>query len=203
MFKKGSLSLSINAIVVLILAVTMLGLGLLFMQNMMGGAMGQLGDVADTVRDQMIEQIRSSGERLSFSANDFFIQRSGTQEFYYGILNQEQDQETFHLYFGCDTMMGETDPNLEKINEFVTFDYFPMTTPLDRNAVDVQKVIVRVSPQATTTTYRCAVFVGTGASVVAGVDRTPGDAEENFEDLTDKDNTADIYARRYFFVSVS
>ena len=203
MFKKGSLSLSINAIVVLILAVTMLGLGLLFMQNMMGGAMGQLGDVADTVRDQMIEQIRSSGERLSFSANDFFLDRSGSTEFYYGILNQEQEQETFHLYFGCDTMMGETNPDMAQINQFVSFDYFPMTTPLDRNAVDVQKVIVRVSPQARTTTYRCAVFVGTEDSVVAGVQREASSAGNNFETLTDNLNTAQIYARRYFFVSVS
>ena len=36
MSKKGSLNLSINAIVVLILAITMLGLGLGFMKTMFG-----------------------------------------------------------------------------------------------------------------------------------------------------------------------
>ncbi len=43
--RRGSLNLSVNAIVVLILAITMLGLGLTFVRNMFGSATGKLGDV--------------------------------------------------------------------------------------------------------------------------------------------------------------
>ena len=48
MKKKGSLTLSINAIVVLILAITMLGLGLSFMRNIFGGATEEFTGEAPT-----------------------------------------------------------------------------------------------------------------------------------------------------------
>ena len=203
MFKKGSLSLSINAIVVLILAVTMLGLGLLFMQNMMGGAMGQLSDVSDSVKDQMIERIRSSNEKLAFDSNDFAVRRSGNQEYYYGILNQLDSQKSFDIYFACDNAMGEN-LDIAQINRFVRFEYIPMTIPLPRNEIDVQKVIIRVDPQAVPTTYRCAIFVGdsTGSPPSPTITtRTPESAQENLDTLTAEG--VNIYAQRYFFVTVS
>ena len=56
MKKKASLNLSINAIVVLILAITMLGLGLTFMRNIFGGAAKEFTKVSGEVEKQMIEQ---------------------------------------------------------------------------------------------------------------------------------------------------
>ncbi len=202
MFKKGSLSLSINAIVVLILAVTMLGLGLLFMNNMMGSSMDQLSSVADSIKDQMIERIRSGNEKLVFDSNDFEVKRSGQEEYYYGVLNQLQQQESFHIYFGCDDAMSDEEMEKSTINEYVDFDYIPRTIPLGKNEIDVQKVLIRVSPQAKATTYRCAIFIGDDESPVSEVSRSPENAGDNFESLTAEDAQGTIYAERYFFVSV-
>jgi len=45
--KKGSLGMSINAIVMLVMAMALLGLGLTFIRGMMGGATGKLGGAID------------------------------------------------------------------------------------------------------------------------------------------------------------
>jgi hypothetical protein len=175
MLKKGSLNLSINAIVVLILAVTMLGLGLMFMQNMMGQSMGQLSDVADSIKDQMIEKIRSSNEKLAFDTNDFEIKRSQEKEYYYGVLNQLDEQKSFNIEFACDQAMDTTADVTS-----VKFDYITSTIPLEQNAVDVQKVIFKIDPQAKPTTYRCYVDI---TEEGAGTDDSS-------------------YAQKYFFVTV-
>ena len=47
--KKADLSLSINAIVVLILAITMLGLGLLFIRNQFGGGSSKLATMTEQI----------------------------------------------------------------------------------------------------------------------------------------------------------
>lgn len=46
--KKGDLSLSVNAIVILVLAITMLGLGLSFIRTMFGKTTGKLGSVIES-----------------------------------------------------------------------------------------------------------------------------------------------------------
>lgn len=45
--KKASLNMSINAIVMLVMAMALLGLGLTFIRGMMGGATGKLGGAID------------------------------------------------------------------------------------------------------------------------------------------------------------
>lgn len=48
MNKKGDLSLSVNTIVIIILAITLLGLGLTFIQTLVGGATDKIGSFIDT-----------------------------------------------------------------------------------------------------------------------------------------------------------
>jgi len=49
MNKKGDLSLSVNTIVIIVLAITLLGLGLTFIQTLVGGAADKLGGFIDDV----------------------------------------------------------------------------------------------------------------------------------------------------------
>ena len=168
MFKRGSLNLSINAIVVLILAVTMLGLGLMFMQNMMGGAMDELDSVSGAIEDQMIERIRSSNRRLEFSTHTFRVDRAGSETYYYGILNQLDVDTEFNIEFHCQSAMGDSDPAND-----ITFDFIPSTVYLSQNEIDVQTVIINADPQAENTNYRCGIFIDA--------------AEDSSEELGDSD----------------
>ena len=57
--KKGDLNLSINAIVVLILAVTLLSLGLTFINKTFGGATGELQRSLSTISEDRKETQKS------------------------------------------------------------------------------------------------------------------------------------------------
>ena len=65
--KKASLQLSINAIVVLILAITMLGLGLGFMRNLFSSGEKQFERASDAVEKEVLEQIKESGKNIEFN----------------------------------------------------------------------------------------------------------------------------------------
>ena len=62
--KKASLNLSVNAIVVLILAITMLGLGLGFMKNTFGGVTEQFEQVSGDLERQLIQELESLREQV-------------------------------------------------------------------------------------------------------------------------------------------
>jgi len=65
--KKGSLSLSINAIVVLIMAITMLGLGLAFMRNTFKSAASSMEGATAEIEKQTIDSLKSSGKKVGVS----------------------------------------------------------------------------------------------------------------------------------------
>ena len=71
--KKGSLSLSINAIVVLILAITMLGLGLAFIRGLFGGAVGKLQEIYAGLSEEDKKTLEASQEEISFLQSDIKV----------------------------------------------------------------------------------------------------------------------------------
>ncbi|MBD3203867.1 hypothetical protein GF327_06210 [Candidatus Woesearchaeota archaeon] len=86
--KKASLNLSINAIVVLILAITMLGLGLGFMRNMFTNVQENFEDVSDQVQKDMIKRLKDSGERVVLSKYEVKMKQS-TEEVIHIAINEE------------------------------------------------------------------------------------------------------------------
>lgn len=73
--KRGALDLSINAIVVLILAITMLGLGLAFIRGLFGGAVQKLTDIYGSLNEEDKKTLMTSQEQVTFLQSD--IQVSG------------------------------------------------------------------------------------------------------------------------------
>ncbi len=156
--KRGGLEISINAIVILILAVTVLGLGLTFIRNMMGGAMDQLGSVSEDIKNDMIDRLRESNERLAFRENDISVKKNEKKEIYFGLRNEE-DPKFFDIDMICDSSMSE-DLTEADIENYVSFDYFRETKEeLEKDEIIVLKAVVKVSPNAVTTTYMCSVKI--------------------------------------------
>jgi len=85
--KKASLDLSINAIVILILAITMLGLGLGFIKNTFSKTTEQFEEVGSDFKNQLIDAIKESNERLVFNKYDIEVKKGASKEFYIGINN--------------------------------------------------------------------------------------------------------------------
>ena len=88
MQKKASLNLSINAIVILILAITMLALGLGFMRNMFGSVSKQFGDISDEVQKDMIQRLQESGKKVVLNKYEIEMKKSSEEVVYLAIDEQ-------------------------------------------------------------------------------------------------------------------
>ncbi len=64
--KKGSLNISIEAIVIIVIAMTILGLGLVFVRKQFTDFGATTSEVQEQVREQTTSILRSTGEKVSF-----------------------------------------------------------------------------------------------------------------------------------------
>ena len=85
--KKGSLSLAINAIVVLILAITMLGLGLTFMKKTFGGVTEQFETVSEEMEREMTERMKEATSRVMLNVYEVDMKRSDQKSVFLAIKN--------------------------------------------------------------------------------------------------------------------
>lgn len=104
--KRADLHLSINAIVVLILAITMLGLGLGFMRNIFGGATEEFKRVSGTVEKQLIDQMKETTKIVDINRPKVNIKIGSKDQVFLGFKNNiEQSQEFFIKEAQC-TRLG-------------------------------------------------------------------------------------------------
>lgn len=159
--KKGALQLSINAIVVLILAITMLGLGLGFMRSMFGQTTAQFEDVAESMKGQVIDEIKSSNEKVILNKYEISIKKSEEKEVYYGIKETSGNERCFAVNISCETGMAAdssgSDIDISTFNEY----------DVKGGQVAVLKAVIKANTEAAFTTYPCELRVcaNTGTNV--------------------------------------
>ncbi len=85
--RKASLELSINAIVVLILAITMLGLGLGFMRSTFGSTTSEFKKVSKEVEKQLIDRLKQAEEQVSLSVFSVEMEKNTKETILMGIRN--------------------------------------------------------------------------------------------------------------------
>jgi hypothetical protein len=95
--KKASLDLSINAIVILILAITMLGLGLAFMRNIFGSATKEFEEVSGTVKKQMIDQMKESTKIVDLSRPKVELKPGESTQVFIGFKNDGSKTKNFTI----------------------------------------------------------------------------------------------------------
>ena len=139
--KKGSLNLSINAIVILILAITMLGLGLAFMRNIFGSATKEFEEVGGTVKKQMIDQMKQTTKIVDISSPKLKMKPGEKKQVFLGFKNEGTGVLDFQIRQIDATRLGSSDTN--------TFD------------IDVSTDLVSL---AASTTGLCGVKLATGES---------------------------------------
>lgn len=158
--KKAGMQISINAIVILILAITVLGIGLGFIRGMFSQTIGQLGEVSKDIENDMINRIRDSDERLVLREENIEIKKSGEKTIYFGIRNEEEDETTFDIDFKCDSAME--DMSTTEIEEYITFNVFKGTKQLEKDEIMVLPAVIKISPNAVATTYMCSALINEG-----------------------------------------
>ncbi|MBW2995220.1 hypothetical protein KY312_02620 [Candidatus Woesearchaeota archaeon] len=174
MLRKGSLQLSINAIVVLILAITMLGLGLAFMRSTFGGVTAQFGEISAEVQKDMLDRLQQSPEDLVLNRYEVEIRQGESKEVYLAIRNELGNPATFLIdqkeessktcgageatTHCCISMGGSTCGDL-------SLSTFPKVTLTDGES-KVLKLIISAGPQAGKDTYMMPIRVEAPESAV-------------------------------------
>lgn len=103
-FKRGSLSLSINAIVMLVLAIMMLGLGIAFMKGMLGKGSSKVAgaiDAADLEMPATADKPLSVQREISMKASD-----GESFNLKIGIYNTKSSPITYKLDISCKNQAG-------------------------------------------------------------------------------------------------
>ncbi len=102
--KKAALELSITAIVVLIIAITVLGLGIGFIKKQFGAGTELVGKELSNIKEQLKEQVRTGGELLVFPAPDQ-VSVGKPENVFVGVrntaANQEGDRVCFRVEVRC------------------------------------------------------------------------------------------------------
>ena len=168
--KKAGLQVSINAIVILIFAITILSLGIVFIKNMFSKVSGQFEDVTQQTRDALIEKLRSSSERLALNVEDITLKPGEEKNIYFALKNELDDKHTFSIFgsgnidntgewSGDDSVVKCYDSTSESADltkiEFLT----AKKRTLEPGDIKVLKLIIKVKPDTTVASYSCAMII--------------------------------------------
>ena len=183
--KKADLSLSINAIVVLILAITMLGLGLAFLRGTFKKTTEQFAEVSGTVKEQITEEIKSKGEKLFIrGAPEIDVRKGETKEVFYGIKNVNPVSSTFNIKAECTAAITPANCVTSPCTNVVLATLG--SSRVGSGEFSVLPLEVKVDSNAAPDTYQCCMILDTA---------TPAGCKA--EPLTTQ------YSRSDFYIKVS
>jgi len=111
--KRGGLDLSIQTIVIVVLAMTLLGLGLGFIRNQFKIITETSGSVQDQIKQQILDDLRVGNKKLSFPTGNVLLSSGDSKDLAVGVQNLEDQPITFEL------KMYWKDPQGVTGNEFV------------------------------------------------------------------------------------
>lgn len=95
--KKGSLEISIQAIVIVVLAMTLLGLGLAFIKIQIGKMGETAGQVQDQIKQQILEDLRTGDKKLSFPSSRITVASGDKVDLAIGIKNTNDYPARFRV----------------------------------------------------------------------------------------------------------
>ena len=97
--KRASLEISIQAIVIVVLAMTLLGLGLGFIRGMFKNISSTTEDVTDVVRQRVLDDLISGDKKISFPKTDVNIDKGGSQILTVGLRNKKDTTLHYKIRF--------------------------------------------------------------------------------------------------------
>ncbi len=97
--KKGSLNLSIEAIVIVVIAFTVLGLGLGFVKNQIGDIGKTSSAIQEQISQQILDDLRTGNKKLSFPATKLTLGTGEESVQAIGIKNTEDNIVVIQIGF--------------------------------------------------------------------------------------------------------
>jgi hypothetical protein len=168
--KKASLELSIQAIVIVVIAFTVLGLGLGFVKSQIGGLQKTATEVQAKIKEQILEDMRVSGKKVSVTSQ-ILLERGNQVIENVGIVNTGLSEKTFGIkisFIKKQNPDGTSDESPEAGSEIIFFyselidkklaptagDVLPLTISAKSNAAG--NYLYKVDVLAESTPGACA-----------------------------------------------
>ena len=157
--KKSSLELSIRTIVIVVLAMTLLGLGLGFIRSMFINLGETSFAVQDQIKQQILEDLRTGDKKLSFPTSEIKIGKQDSKILAIGIKNTGESANTFYVLI--DVVSGVGSPgsvaSSAPVSGLGTFVWDEGAQPLGVNEANVYPV--KFTSESTTGTSIIKVSV--------------------------------------------
>lgn len=97
--KRASLEISIQAIVIVVLAMTILGLGLGFVRGLFKNITSTTEDVTEQVRQKVLDDLITGDKKLSFPKTEVTLDKGGSTVLSIGIRNKKDSEISYKLKF--------------------------------------------------------------------------------------------------------
>ena len=122
--KKGSLDISIQAIVIVVIAFVVLGLGLGFVKSTFKDITGTTKEVQAKIKEQILEDMRASGQKVSVTSQ-ITLERGSQVIENVGIVNTGLSEKVFgiEIIFGKKQNPDGSTADPEASKEDITFFY--------------------------------------------------------------------------------
>lgn len=160
--KKGALELSMNAIVIIVLAFAMLGLGLVFTRTLLTQATAGASSVTDTAREQILDSLRESDKKMSVQ-KDIKVSKGDSSLIGIGLKNLGETPSEYTISVKGDATGAFTETS------FGSFTWNPAKT-LSPGEADVITIRFASINSATTGTKLFTVSVSDANGVYATQD---------------------------------
>ncbi|MEM4396054.1 MAG: hypothetical protein QXR30_00080 [Candidatus Woesearchaeota archaeon] len=180
MLKKGDLNMSISTIVILILAMTLLGFGLMFIRNTFSSASDQFSNVNSDVQKVLRDRLTQGNERLVLSIDTFELKKGEKKSTEFAIRNDLGQEARFNFSGGSLDSAGKfsgtggiiscysSDSDSNNPSSKISFTY-PSQIVLGGGEVKVFKWSVSVKSNAVSgATYYCAFVVYDNITTTSG-----------------------------------
>lgn len=97
--KRGSLEISIQAIVIVVLAMTLLGLGLGFIRGMFKNITSTTEDVTEQVRQKILDDLITGDKKVTFPKTTITIDKGGSDVLTVGVRNKNDKPLHYKMRF--------------------------------------------------------------------------------------------------------
>ncbi|MBI2655475.1 hypothetical protein HYX06_03570 [Candidatus Woesearchaeota archaeon] len=146
--KKASLEISIQAIVIVVLAMTLLGLGLSFIRKQFGGLSSIQEEISEQVKQKILDDLIENDKKLSFSRTELEIDKGKSEVLTIGIRNKKDDELNYKMQF-----TGISDPDGNPPNDIDSWFQYAKNTvyklpPADSSVRNVRLTIPSSIPKS-------------------------------------------------------
>ena len=183
MQRKGSLNLSIQAIVIVVIAFVVLGLGLGFVRNTFKDISGTSSSVQEQIRQQILEDLRTGNKKLSFPATTLNIEKGNSQDIAIGVKNVNNAELEFRVDIATIKQQGSSLTEADLLTEGQV-QFFLNNGPFTLGSTNAEAYNIKISAEGDTGTYLIRLVITDNG-------------------VLDDDGNPTIYAEKSFFVNIN